>query len=70
MRTLIKCCRFDFSQKSSEPSTFFVKQLQRKLIYSSIFILTKLYNQNSYQNFIHNFINNPHKILYISHSNN
>jgi hypothetical protein len=25
-------------------------------IYSSIFILTKLYNQNSYQNFIHNFL--------------
>jgi hypothetical protein len=27
-----------------------------KAIYSSIFILTKLYNQNSYQNFIHNFL--------------
>jgi hypothetical protein len=27
-------------------------------MYGSMFMFTKLYNQNKYQNFIHNFINN------------
>jgi hypothetical protein len=32
-------------------------------------MFTKLYNQNKYQNFIHNFINNECNFLYISTTN-
>jgi hypothetical protein len=37
-------------------------------MYGSMFMFTKLYNQNKYQNFIHNFINNEF-FLYISTTN-
>jgi hypothetical protein len=58
----------DFSQKPDPGTVTHGNDIKLRDV-SSMFIHTKLYNENSYQNFIHNFITIRCIFLYISTTN-